>query len=238
MASFKPFQSVNASADRLQSKPCLVPGLIGTPGQFYTQTDISGTVDINAPLPVATMPSVQIVRRSNGGVSLLIRLNSNYAAMLDDTGIERMAARMTEQMRDFSHGRLSTKRLRQMGHPYGRSSRGLMRGKLGRGIGRVAGFRGSVPNLTIINEQTGVLARSWDYRVRRDAQGVLVNIFNTAPEAWYVIAGTARMQAHGPMAFVLKLWRAAMLSEWSGEASRAYHVDKARAQLLTTLRMA
>ena len=241
MASFKPFVSVNKSADRLavagMVAPRLVPGLPGGGGVFLTRTDISGNAVASTPVPVATMPSVKIVQRTGGGVSLLIRLNSNYAATLDAAGIERIAARMTEQCRNMSHGPLSLRILARLHHPYGRDKGGI--GRRVPGVGRrVRGVRGSVPNLSVINAQSGRLARSWDYKITPDDQGLTIDIFNTAPEAWFVTAGTIRMQAHSPVAFVLQLFRAAMLSEWRSEATRAYHADKARAQLTTTLRLA
>jgi hypothetical protein len=236
MAAFNPQASVKANAARFlepRLAPRFVSGLPGLRGRVATLTDISGHRP-PAPVPVAGIASAQVLQRRGGGVTLRTRLSSNYAATLDDSGINQIAERMTQQMRDMSRGQWSLKAIAAAGHFYGRDKGGIGRRLPGRGR-HVIGVHGSVPSLTVINEQTGQLLRSWDYSVTRDAAGVTIEIFNTAPESWFVTAGTIKMQAHSPVVFVMQMFRGTLMTEWRREASAAYHRQKAQAALSATL---
>lgn len=217
--------------------PRMVPGLpavgasplaVRHPQIGSTMTDISGNVDPLAPIPVASLSTVDIRQRSGGGVSLFMRLHTNYAATMNMQGLHALAQRMVTQLRNMSRGPLTRRLLAQMHHPYGRDKGGIGRRVPGFGR-RVAGVRGSVPNLTVINYQTGRLERSWGYSIAPEPQGATVELFNTAPEAWYVTSGTIKMQAHSPLTYVATMFRPELLTEWRREATQAYHRQAAMA---------
>ena len=103
-----------------------------------------------------------------------------------------LAGRMEEQFRKvarkeaedmkrvakvLSSGNLSLKTLAKMGHPYG--------------LRRPPGAAGQ-PDF-IINKQSGTFATSWQTRTQKTPTGWTVTLWNSAPEAFYLL-GTNKMR--------------------------------------------
>jgi len=77
----------------------------------------------------------------------------------------------------LSSGNLSLKTLAKMGHPYG--------------LRRLPGAAGQ-PDF-IINKQSGTFAASWQTRTQKTPTGWTVTLWNSAPEAFYLL-GTNKMR--------------------------------------------
>lgn len=202
-----------------------LPGVRSPAGRYSgaTVTDLNKT----GPIGIVNMPSATMTQRSGGGTDISLQLNTKYAGSLGDLKALRVVAeQMVKRLEAQSHGPLRTQQLVQLGHPYGRDKGGVPR-KLpkttsGRRIGHVKGIRGSVPDLTVINEQSpNGLAVQWGYEITVNTKGVLLTFYNDAPYSLYVLAGTRTMQAHGPATYVLVLFRDQLRSAWQTEVRSA-----------------
>jgi hypothetical protein len=114
-------------------------------------------------------------------------------------GVEDIARATEVDYKRFSRGSVSTKELRSMGHPFGRTGGGMQRGQTQAGrVGRSGGQftrRGVIKPLPI-NRQTGRLyAGIKMVRTGRHSW----EIFSDAPYAKYIYApeGTSRMVGRG-----------------------------------------
>jgi hypothetical protein len=188
----------------------LVPGLpaVRSSPLAARSPQVGATItNLDNPSPVARVqgrPSMKLERLPDGGLRLRIQSNVTRAALLDEAdlaSLRTIAQNMVSRARAQSQGPLSLKDLRRRGHPYGRNARGLMRGKLGR-IGSVKGARGAVPNLSVVNRQTGVFAAAWVAEAGLNDRGPYIDLINESEIAAYLGMGTRRMQAHGPWTHV------------------------------------
>lgn len=226
-----------ASQVQAQRGGVRVPGLPAVPGQ---RAPMSGSTTTNLSVPaeitsVANQPSMKLERLPDGGIATVIERKLRFPNLLDEKdlqGIRRWVERAVQQMVNQSQGPLSRRQLAKMGHPYGRNAKGLMRGRLGR-IGRVAGVRGSVSNLSVVNRQSGALARSWGAETQLRPSGVRISLINAAAYAQYLGMGTVRMQAHGPFSSVPTSMMAQLNSEWQKAVRAAYRRKAIEAQAAT-----
>lgn len=190
-----------------------------------TVTDIQR--EHHAPIEIANIPSAKIVPINDGkdGAKVVITLNTRYAAHLGDLkAVIAVADAMVARAESMSHGPLKAKTLRALGHPYGRDKEGPRRvpkGYGGKSLVHIKGVRGSVPNLSVINEQTGKLARSWSSEVRKTDSGAVVEIINSTEYSIFLAAGTGRMQAHGPFSFLPATFKGQLLGAWQKEIRAA-----------------
>ena len=218
-----------ADAARDITRLSRVPALPATPtlakpNRGATTTNLLRP-QLTAKVSIAPSMKINALDGGRGGVEVVIRRNARFVGIVDkgDTqGLQRLANEMIEQMRRQSEGTLSLKQLRKMGHPYGRNARGLQRGKI-RGIGNVRGVRGSVPNLAVVNKQSGAFARSWESSVDVDESGVTVRLINTTPYASALALGTRKMVAHGPFSSVVTRYTSRINSEWQKAVRGAYN---------------
>lgn len=202
-----------------------------SPGIGSTTTDLAVPADITS---VSNQPSMQMVRLEGGAMATLIRRRTRYMGILDERdldGIKRLATQMIERMVAHSQGSLTLRELARRGHPYGRNAQGRMRGKLGRGLGSVKGARGSVPNLSIVNRQSGAYAQAWEADVALDPGGVTISLINTAPYSSFLSFGTVKMQAHSPATLVPVMMLSQLNSEWQKALSVAYRRKTIEAQM-------
>lgn len=203
-----------------------LPGLPAIPrapralGQ--TTTDLARTT----PIEVAGLPSVKIKPLEAGdvksGVCIEVSLKTRYGASLSDAlpALNGVSALMLARYEAMSQGTLSSATLAKMGHPYGRDKGGVGR-RVPRGVGFVRGVRGSAPNLTVINRQSGELARSWKREVVKTPSGAILRFTNDSLPAFLLAAGTRRMQAHGPFSYLPATFQSRIRSAWQSEVSRA-----------------
>ncbi|RYX84228.1 hypothetical protein EON83_11065 [bacterium] len=163
-------------------------------------------------LRVVGRPSLRITREIGGSTVITLRRNiSNMEALssADMEFVQTWGEAVLKHLRDLSRGPYSAARLRAMGHPYGYAESPLkgdaaFKGrKVPRraGIGNPKGVRGAVPTMSVINSQSGNLARSWSMEWERDERGFEVRFRNSAEYGWYLAHGTTRMQAHGPWTY-------------------------------------
>lgn len=200
-----------------------LPALPAAPRQLgRTTTDFGRT----APIEVAGLPSVKIRPRVAGditsGVVIEVTLRSRYAANLNAelAFLNGVAEAMLSRYVAMSQGTLSRGQLSKMGHPYGRDKNSQAR-RVPRGVGFVRGFRGSAPALTVINRQSGDLARSWEKEVALTPTGAVMRFSNDSLPAFLLAAGTKAMQAHGPFSYVPSTFQGRIRSAWQAEVSRA-----------------
>ncbi|RYF49450.1 MAG: hypothetical protein EOO38_07870 [Cytophagaceae bacterium] len=167
-------------------------------------------------LRVLGRPSINVRRRPSGATEVVLR--RNVASMPiweeDDTAfVERWGEAVLMQLQSMSRGPYSLGLLRRLGHPYGydrasdkptlRSPRTVPRSAAGRSIAHPPKVRGSVPTLSVINSQSGLLQRSWTWSWTRDDTGITLSFVNTAPYAWLLARGTQRKQPHGPFTYAV-----------------------------------
>lgn len=104
--------------------------------------------------------------------------------------VERIARESVQDGINLSGGRITTKQLRRMGHPYGRgtSAAASTPGGLKRGT------RGKAPLLPI-NQQSGQLRRGWKMRSQGGPGRRSYIIYNTAKHSRYILSpwGTKKM---------------------------------------------
>lgn len=201
-----------------------------------TATDLDATAGL---LDVANAQSVKVRKLPNGGVAIEVRRNIRFPGLIDDhdaDGLRRLAADFVDQMKGYSRGPLNARELRRRGHPYGRGLQpsGAKRGTI-RGIGRVKGMRGSVPDLSIINTNGGEFERAWESSVEVDATGATLTITNSTPYAFYLAAGTGKMKAHGPFTQVPIRNLARINSEWQKIVRAVYSRKRMEADMMAQL---
>ena len=215
--------------------PPPLPGLQAVTGSPLSRRnpDIGATVTRpgkDAPIEVAGLPSVKIVRLGRGGVAVEITLRTRYAATLDITALQVLAARMVQKMESQSQGPLNTARLRALGHPFGRDKGGQNRRvprfiggtqKGRKSVGHPLGVRGSVPTRNVINRQSGELAASWESEVVHTSSGAMMRLINSSAHARYVAMGTRRMVAHGPWTYIPVMMRSQLMSQWQRSVRQA-----------------
>ncbi len=176
--------------------------------------------------------SVTIYRTPGGQTIQKVVLRSRYARFMDLSEIERIAREWFARLMQMSLGPYTLKELRRMGHPYGYGPRGsrpswhrLLQPRCIPRMGRaayIAGWRGRVPDRSIINIQTGNLFRSWYYRILPWHGGVTIIWGNRAEYAWYLVHGTAKMQAHGPWETVARRLLPRLHAAWRRAAQAAW----------------
>lgn len=104
--------------------------------------------------------------------------------------VERIARESVQDGINLTGGRITTKQLRQMGHPYGRGTSAAT--STPGGLKRLP--RGKAP-LTPINQQSGQLRRGWRMRAQGGPGRRTYIVYNTAKHARYILSpwGTKRM---------------------------------------------
>lgn len=157
-------------------------------------------------LKVRSFSNVELVEEEGGGASTVITFTSRWVHRLKDSDLLRMREIMgfcKSFAILFSHGPLTLKMLKAMGHPYGFN--GTLRNPVPRQLPKSAqrhvkgsGIRGSVPNLTIVNIQTGDFEAAWASEVYIKDDSIVCKLSNSMEYAWYLAGGTTIMQAHGP----------------------------------------
>jgi len=201
-------------------------------------------------------PSVEVFQTPDGTTIQRVTLLSAYVDQIDLAQIREVAQRWYQALCDASQGPYSLADLREMGHPYGygrsttpswrrlyqpRGAPPMGRRAYLRGIGR-----GRVSDLSIINRQSGRLARGWEwqivygtraatwgYGVTTEPSGTIyVDFVAPAPYAWFLAHGTIKMRAHGPWATVSQRLLPQLQLAWRNAARAAWQrgVDQARAE--------
>lgn len=130
-----------------------------------------------------------------------------------DVGSKAVAEEMRKEAIRLTSGTVTTKQLREMGHPYARRRTGTRR------RGRQ---RGTLPRLPI-HRQSGRLQKSLRVFRRMSSRGISWQIQFTAPHSPFVLApgGTENMVARG-------FWA----------AMRRFYYSKARRRLIQAWRLA
>lgn len=184
------------------------------------------------PVGIVGLPTTKLTQdRTTQGASFEIVLSSRYLRLMQDgdlNALRAIAGGIVRQVRAQSRGTLKTRDLRRMGNPYGRgvhNPRGARRSSLGN-IGKVKGVRGSVPSWNVINAQSGDLAAAWDFDIEQRGDRLVIRVFNTTEQSWFVLAGTRRMKAHGPSNVIVQA-KDRLNTEWRRQASKAYHREQA-----------
>lgn len=215
-----------------------------------TLTDLAAP-RIPAPITVTGAPSITLHRIEDGGVEVVLERRVSH---LDRLNIDSLVAELwlvmqqaRAQAEAMSRGPLSAPILRALGHPYGRDKGGARRvprfgkgkGKKGKSVGHAAGVRGSAPTLAIVNMSkgyAGLFARSWSTALNVTDSLITAVLRNTAPYAFYLAAGTKRMQAHGPFAYVMAGNQRKVDSALQREIALARHREVADAMAAKQLR--
>lgn len=214
--------------------PVAPPGLV--PDEYE---DWQGTVVEPLRMSMEGYPSVDLYRAPGGDTIQKVELRSNYMPDVDTAEIEQLAREWNALLVTMSWGPYTLDDLRAMGHPYGYGQKTdpptTGWGKLfqPRAIPRmprhVPGIRGSVPNRSIINIQSGAFQSSWYVRILRWYGGLNLLFGNSAMYAWFLAHGTRFMQAHGPWETVArrllgrlhKVWRLTAYRAWQKAMERA-----------------
>lgn len=212
--------------------------------------DIGSTVtNVNNPMTkvsVAGQPSIQLERLPNGGVSINIRRMPRFPGLVDAHDLEGwlgVGDSIIRYLENMSHGPLTAKDRRRLGYPYGRGLRveggrymlkGKKRGKLGR-IGHVKGIRGSVPNMNIINNQTGRFDGAWRREIDLSGPESVLRIICDDPVIAYLAFGTYKMQAHGPFTYAAVKFLPQINSVFQKAVRAAYARKRVEADLLNAL---
>ncbi len=191
-----------------------------------TQTNLSrpyGSVS------VAGQPSLKLERMTGGGVRASLLRKIPFLDLLSDAELRPLRALLSRaqgRAEALSQGGLSTRELARRGNPYGRGARrgGGRRG----GLGRLQGGRRGVSNLSVVNRQSGELARLWRSELERSKDGVRLNLSNSTQQAEWTSFGTPRMRAHGPVSTAV----VQQLPAINQEVQRLARVARARAQEL------
>lgn len=186
-------------------------------------------------LDVAGEPSLKLYFL-NGAAVIELRRQTRFGGDVtaaDLAGMRSVQHQVLTQLVNMSQGPYSLVDLARMGHPYGfdvvKSDKGVQRLPRrvpryyqGKRIGNVPGVRGSVPTLTVINKQSGLLAKSWSTDLNFDPETGILSIkwSNDAqtkkgfPYAWALAHGTRKMQSHGPWTYAPIRYMAAFDREW------------------------
>lgn len=201
----------------------IVPGLPAIPGGRNARQGATQTV-LGARRPpftdVANRPSMKIVEGSNGAIMTVQEMRSKWADFMTEQDLRPVYQLLNEveaEAKALSHGSVSLKELARRGHPYGR---GL---KHGRKRGRVApSGRAGVPNMAVVNKQSGRFAESWDTHIQHFKAGIRLVLGNDAPYAAHLALGTKNLRAHGPFSAAMVRKRPAIDAAWSRAAKKAF----------------
>jgi len=229
-------------------KPDMQASPISTPSQTKFREPLQ--------LAIETMPSAGIWQKdSSGNTVMSIRRRSRFMKMVEYAnldGIRQTAQKMFDWLQGMSVGPYTMKLLRKMGHPYGLGKVVPSRYK-GKTLGNVSRYRtarltgkpqpnlptqSKVPDMTVINVQSGKLLRSWRFSVTLDATGLSVNFWNTAksergaPYPWFLVHGTTKMQPHGPWAHVAKQFEQELNMAWLAVTNVAWRKSSAMAGVM------
>ena len=197
-----------------------VPGLPQLPRLPGRRTETGGTLtQLVNPKPYSEVighPSMRVVRTEDGGVQTILKRNAKAAEFMTDADFRKFAAILNDVKAEaikLSQGPLSLKELRRRGHPYGRGGR----------RGRIASSgRAGIPNLAIVNRQSGKLAGAWSVQIKRGKSGADFILENSAQWAAFVALGTKRMAAHGPFTASLQRRLNKLDAAWRQAAKEAY----------------
>jgi hypothetical protein len=189
---------------------------------------------------VVGQPNFQMYQKEDTKATVMtLRRETESMDLITSNDLEPLRAitrQMYQQMKSMSNGPYSQRDLDRMGNPYGfdviRDEKGVIlekkrrkvpRNKYGQSIGHPKGIRGSVPTLSVVNRQSGKFEESWRWSLLFDRGGISINLWNTNPVAWYLCAGTTRMQAHGPFNTVPVKFMDVINNEFAKLVSQAYH---------------
>ncbi len=185
-------------------------------------------------LEVAGQPSLRIFLENGTNDTVIeLRRRSNYTDhMTDFSGLMHGQESALEMLRAMSQGPYTERDLIRLNRPY--ATKNLASRKLpsqfgGKRLNAVKGIRGAVPNLTIVNKQSGHFAESWESGFRIENGEVILTWRNTAktergfPYAFALAAGTTKMRAHGPFTYAVIRHMAQMDTAWRRESARAWH---------------
>jgi hypothetical protein len=214
-------------------------------------------MEIQQPLlmDVTGMPSFHLYQHATSGNFVMsLQRKTQYMSDVqpgDLAGIRALGDAMYEMLKHMSQGPYKTPTLRAMGHPYGFDQkpggevvgRRIARSVRGVGsIGHVRGVRGSVPDRTVVNEQSGEFLRSWRWNYTLSADGAHLNFWNTAKTdprsgnpisiGWLLSHGTTRMQPHGPFTYVAAVFVGQFNAEWTRVTQRAFARHQSRQLLM------
>lgn len=194
-------------------------------------------------------PSVRMFRDPATGYTIIeARRNTQFMEQITNDDLAQLEAwgnMMLQRYRALSEGPYSLAMLRKMEHPYATAPaadgskrkvprRSGPRRFGGVSIGHAPGIRGSVPTMNVVNRQgrgENALADKWRMEVLHDARGVAVRIINETPQAWFVLAGTRKMVAHGPRVEEMAQRTASLNSTWTSVSKRLagkYHQAQAQ----------
>lgn len=192
-------------------------------------------------MDVSNQPSMKVVRLPGGGVAIEIQRKVRYPGLVDDRDLDAMrkvGAQMIGELQGFSRGPLSRAELRRRRHPYGRGSTpsGAKRGTI-RGIGRVKGIRGSVPDLSVVNKQSGAFEDAWSTEVELTDNGAKLVITSDTPYSGFLAFGTVKMRAHGPFTQVPVRFLSRINSAWQRAVRSAYGRKRMESEMLAQLGM-
>lgn len=188
---------------------------LSSPNLGATVTNLNGMIP--TVVQVGGAPSIQMKRRDRGGVTTTVQRSSPYTDFLTtpDINLIRVVARkIVADAEASSQGPLTTAILRKRGHPYGRGRR--------QGLGRIQGRQVGVSNLTIINSQSGALAKRWSYKLNVYKSGIDIDLINTKRYAGYLAFGTSKMKAHGPFTSSIVKHLAELNQVWLQTTRQAY----------------
>ncbi len=201
-------------------------------------------------LDAVAQPSLRIYQES-GTQDTVVSLTrkSQYMAHMEQQDLaelQELLQRELEMFKAMSRGPYSLKLLAAMGHPYGydgvknhtRVVRGVARQVMGLSIGHIKGTRGSVPTMTIANEQSGDMVKAFEARLIQTSDGVILEIRNTAkakktgfPYPWALAASTSKMAAHGPWTYVPMRFLPLFNAAWTRATVASYHRSQAHAMV-------
>jgi hypothetical protein len=188
--ALNPYQVATQSMRRKSGLPRVILSEAKRREVSLRHSNLGATTGRGDVATVAGQPSMILRATTSGGVATEIARNSKYIENITDAelaGVRRIARDMVSDARRSSQETLSRRDLRKRNHPYGYGS-SAPSGKTRRGVS----------NMSVLNKQSGRLARSWRQEVRRGKGGLLIRLRNTAPYAKYTALGTDKMRAHGP----------------------------------------
>lgn len=141
-------------------------------------------------------PSLTLKRREGGGVVAELKRNSPNANMIvpaDLTPLRREVEAAAEDARRYSKGTITALQKR----------------------------RRLIGNRLVINRRSGLLLRSYRSDVARTSRGASIRVENTAPYSDYVMRGTSRIRARGPLLHVMRKRLRAFDREWQAVGRKA-----------------
>lgn len=160
------------------------------------------------PSPIPPLPDIVLgdidSRGDNHGYQETRVIPFEYAEFLseaDKKAIERQAQSVPRSAQRMSRGRLSSKRLAKMGHPYGygdKTPKGRKRRKLPKYLASKKLQSIGVTNMNIVNKQSGRFERSWKMKIKFNKKNIVFTLRASTFYAKYLAKGTPRMKKHGP----------------------------------------